>query len=95
MAAIAAVTTVPDSNPEAVNCAWFPPPPAARNTTIVSPIALETPMINAATKPEIAAGIVMRMVVVTRLAPSPAEASRSDLVLQLKHLRKLTQSMGQ
>ena len=34
---------------------------------------------NAATKPEIAAGIVMRMVVVTRLAPSPAEASRSEL----------------
>ena len=63
---------------DAVNCAWLPPPPAARNTTIVSPIAREIPMMKAATSPEIAAGIVMRIVVVTRFAPSPAEASRRD-----------------
>ena len=34
--------------------------------------------MKAATSPDMAAGIVIRIVVVTRFAPSPAEASRRD-----------------
>ena len=52
--------------------------PAASATTMVSPIARETARIIAATMPEIAAGTTTRMLVVSRRAPSPYDASRSD-----------------
>ena len=41
------------------------------NTTIVSPMARDTARMNAATRPETAAGITTRVTVVIFLAPMP------------------------
>src|SRR6476646_1586014 len=48
-------------------------------TTMVSPIAREAARMSAATMPEIAAGTTTLSDVVTRRAPSPYDASRSEL----------------
>ena len=56
-----------------------PTPPAAIATIIVSPTAREKPTISAATMPETAAGTTTRRLVIRFRAPSPYDASRSEL----------------
>ena len=74
---MAAVIVRPPSNGSSVNRAASAAPPAMK-TTMVSPMALETATMKAATMPEMAAGNTTVVAVVILRAPSPAEASRSE-----------------
>ena len=74
---MAAVMVRPPSKGESVNLAASAAPPAMK-TTIVSPMALETATMKAATMPEMAAGSTTVVAVVILRAPSPADASRSE-----------------
>ena len=67
---MAAVMVRPSSKGLVVNCERLAEP-AASSTTMVSPTARETARMNAATRPETAAGTTTRKDVVILRAPRP------------------------